>query len=141
MSTTVAVRFTKAWRTYFPGDVAGFDKEIADALVGGGVASAYTGKPAAAQVDKTAQTAPAQKPNNGKPGNNKRGGASKPETTTPGTGSLLSEAPAGSLVVAESESDEDSPTNLEGGAEGDDNSGAEAGAGGGDGADDDDEKP
>ena len=36
MSTTVSVRFTKPWRTYFPGDVAGFEKDIADALVGAG---------------------------------------------------------------------------------------------------------
>lgn len=38
MSKNIPVRFLKAWRTYFTGDVAGFSKELADDLVDGGVA-------------------------------------------------------------------------------------------------------
>lgn len=38
MSKNIPVRFLKAWRTYFTGDVAGFSKDLADELVDGGVA-------------------------------------------------------------------------------------------------------
>lgn len=44
MSDNVPVRFAKAWRAYFPGDIAGFASEVSEALIGAGVASAYSVK-------------------------------------------------------------------------------------------------
>ncbi|MCE0938166.1 hypothetical protein LU667_14355 [Pseudomonas kurunegalensis] len=94
MSTTVSVRFTKPWRTYFPGDVAGFEKDIADALVGGGVATAYSDKPVGAPIDK------APKPSSNKTPA-KRGGPAKVDSGSSGASSLVSALPAGSTVAPE----------------------------------------
>ena len=44
MSDNVPVRFSKAWRTYFPGDIAGFDSGVSEALIDAGLASAYSVK-------------------------------------------------------------------------------------------------
>lgn len=114
MSTTISVRFTKPWRPYFPGDVAGFEKDIAEALVGGGVATAYSDKPVGAPIDK----AP-------KPASNKtaarRGSPAKVDNGSAGAGSLVSALPAGSTVASEPGLDNDG---LE-----------ESGAGGGEGGD------
>lgn len=60
-TNNVAVRFLKRWRAYNPGEVAGFDPEIADKLVEGGAAEyadkARTKRPAtkAADPKKTAE--------------------------------------------------------------------------------------
>lgn len=50
MSEKVIVKFTKPWRGYSPGEVAGFEESVAEALVGGGVASGYSPASAAASV-------------------------------------------------------------------------------------------
>ena len=50
MSEKVIVKFTKPWRGYSPGEVAGFEEDVAEALVGGGVASGYSPVSAAASV-------------------------------------------------------------------------------------------
>ena len=50
MSEKVIVKFTKPWRGYSPGEVAGFEEGVAEALVGGGVASGYSPASAAASV-------------------------------------------------------------------------------------------
>ncbi|OUM34754.1 hypothetical protein B8W72_09835 [Pseudomonas putida] len=94
MSTTVSVRFTKPWRTYFPGDVAGFEKDIADALVGGGVATAYSDKPVGATIDKAPKPAGNKTPA-------RRGGPAKVDNGSSGPGSQASALPAGSTVVSE----------------------------------------
>jgi len=93
MSKKTIVRFTKAWRSYFIGDVAGFDKDTAEALIGGGVATSYSSlDPSAAQVVKDPQAA--SQPKGGKDKQaNRRGGSSKPDPVAQTAPSLLSESP------------------------------------------------
>lgn len=140
MSTTVSVRFTKPWRTYFPGDVAGFDKDIAEALVGGGVATAYTDKPIGAQIDKAPKPASNKAPA-------RRGGPAKVDSGSSGAGSQVSALPAGSTVVPESGVVDDGLEDLgAGGGEGGDSpestgSTVVDGGGGEPEEDDDDAKP
>lgn len=50
MSGKVIVKFTKPWRGYSPGEVAGFEESVAESLVGGGVATGYSSASAAASV-------------------------------------------------------------------------------------------
>ena len=50
MIEKVIVKFTKPWRGYSPGEIAGFEESVAEALVGGGVASGYSPASAAASV-------------------------------------------------------------------------------------------
>lgn len=51
MSEKVIVKFTKPWRGYSPGEVAGFEEGAVEALVGGGVASRYSPASAAASMN------------------------------------------------------------------------------------------
>ena len=140
MSTTVSVRFTKPWRTYFPGDVAGFEKDIADALVGGGVATAYSDKPVGAPIDKAPKPASNKTPA-------RRGGPAKVDNGSSGAGSLVSALAAGSTVAPEPGLDNDGLEDADaGGGEGED--GPEStgstvvdGSGGEPEEDDDDAKP
>ncbi|QDY37601.1 MULTISPECIES: hypothetical protein [Pseudomonas] len=140
MSTTVTVRFTKPWRTYFPGDVAGFEKDIADALVGGGVATAYSDKPVGAPIDKAPKPATNKAPA-------RRVGTAKVDNGSSGAGSLVSALPAASMVAPEPGPDNDGLEDADaGGGEGED--GPEStgstvvdGSGGEPEEDDDDAKP
>ncbi|KAF1310957.1 hypothetical protein BLX42_11275 [Pseudomonas sp. SG-MS2] len=50
MSEKVIVKFTKPWRGYSPGEIAGFEEDAAGALVAGGVASRYSPASSAAPV-------------------------------------------------------------------------------------------
>lgn len=139
MSTTVSVRFTKPWRTYFPGDVAGFEKDIADALVGGGVATAYSDKPVGAPVDKVPKPASNKTPA-------RRGGPAKVDNGSSGAGLLVSALPAGSTVAPEPDLDngglEDSGAGGGEGGDGPEPAGSTVvDGGGGDPEEDDDEKP
>lgn len=140
MSTTVSVRFTKPWRTYFPGDVAGFEKDIADALVGGGVATAYSDKPVGAPIDKAPKQAGNRTPA-------RRGGPAKVDNGSAGAGSLVSALPAGSTVLPERGLDNDGLEDAgAGGGEGEggpESTGSTVvdGGGGEPEEDDDDEKP
>lgn len=53
MSKPVPVTFLKPWRGYSAGEVAGFDKDIADKLKDNGVAEAYQKGKAAARPVQT----------------------------------------------------------------------------------------
>lgn len=100
MSEKVIVKFTKPWRGYSPGEVAGFEESVAEALVGGGVATGYSPASAAALVSsplserrpKAADKKPAS-----------RSGASKApvvEPQAPAVDQLSLEQPNGSLDQA-----------------------------------------
>lgn len=100
MSEKVIVKFTKPWRGYSPGEVAGFEESIAESLVGGGVATGYSSGSAAATVSsplserrpKAADKKPAS-----------RAGATKApvvEPQTPAVDPLSLELPSGSLDPA-----------------------------------------
>ncbi|WP_047595329.1 hypothetical protein [Pseudomonas plecoglossicida] len=139
MSTTVSVRFTKSWCTYFPGDVAGFEKDIAEALVGGGVATAYSDKPVGAPIDKAPKPASNKTPA-------RRGGPAKVDNGSSGAGSLVSVLGAGSTVAPEPGLDndglEDSGAGGGEGGGGPEPAGSTVVAGGGgEPEEDDDEKP
>ena len=109
MSNSVPVRFTKAWRTYFPGDVAGFDQETASTLIGGGVATAYAGTTAAAAFS-AGPSSPAAKP--GKKGSGKAAAGSKIEIVVP----TVTDPLAGALNASGTD---DSPPNESDGGEDD----------------------
>lgn len=83
MSEKVIVKFTKPWRGYSPGEVAGFEESVAEALVGGGVASGYSSASAAASVSSPLSERRVKSADR-KPG--ARAGASKP----PAEGGLTS---------------------------------------------------
>ena len=100
MSEKVIVKFTKPWRGYSPGEVAGFEESVAESLVGGGVATGYSSGSAAATVSsplserrpKAADKKPAS-----------RAGASKTpvvEPQAPAVDPLSLEQPSGSLDPA-----------------------------------------
>lgn len=100
MSEKVIVKFTKPWRGYSPGEVAGFEESVAESLVGGGVATGYSSGSAAATVSsplserrpKAADKKPAS-----------RAGATKApvvEPQTPAADPLSLEQPSGSLDPA-----------------------------------------
>ena len=100
MSGKVIVKFTKPWRGYSPGDVAGFEESVAESLVGAGVATGYSSGSAAATLSsplserrpKAADKKPAS-----------RAGASKApvvEPQTPAVDPLSLELPSGSLDPA-----------------------------------------
>lgn len=100
MSGKVIVKFTKPWRGYSPGEVAGFEESVAESLVGGGVATGYSSGSAAATVSsplserrpKAADKKPAS-----------RAGATKApvvEPQTPAVDQLSLEQPSGSLDPA-----------------------------------------
>jgi hypothetical protein len=142
MSKKTIVRFTKAWRSYFVGDVAGFDKHTAEALIGGGVATSYSSLDAsAALVVKDPQAA--SQPKGGKDKQaNKRGGSAKPDPVTSPAGSLLPETSsmAASGTGSGSDVDQDDTGNSTDGAGSDAEGGADENGGAG-GTDPDDEKP
>ena len=52
------VTFLKSWRVYNPGQVAGFEPELADQLIEAGVAAAYVGADAEAAVTEPQVVAP-----------------------------------------------------------------------------------
>lgn len=138
MSDKVIVKFTKAWRSWFAGDVAGFDSATAEALVGGGVATSYSRDASAAPIGKGAQSA--SQPKGKEKPSGKRGGGSRPEqsllsdTLTSASGSTGPAAEPGSDQDGSGGSDND---------EGSDSDGATGENGGSDddGTDPDDEKP
>jgi len=132
MSNSVPVRFTKAWRTYFPGDIAGFDHETASTLIGGGVATAYAGTTAAAAVS-AGPSSPTAKPAKKNAGS--RGAAAKNETVIPPlTGPL-----AGALTA--SGTDDSPPNDSDGGGDDSQNDGPGDETPSDDQSGDDDEKP
>lgn len=62
----VIVTFTGAWRGYSKGEVAGFEKEVAESLVEGGRAELYEGKKAGKAAGKPkSAAAPAAAPQPG----------------------------------------------------------------------------
>lgn len=142
MSNKTIVRFTKAWRSYFVGDVAGFDKDTAEALIGGGVATSYSSMDAAAaQVVKDPQAA--SQPKGGKDKQaTKRGGAAKTDPATSPVSSLLPEASsiAASGTGSGSNGDQDNTGNNAEATGSGSGSGADENGGAGD-SDPDDEKP
>jgi hypothetical protein len=142
MSNKTIVRFTKAWRTYFVGDVAGFDKDTAESLIGGGVATSYSSiTAAAAQVVKDPQATSQPKGGKDKPAN-KRGGSAKPDPVTSSGSSLLPEP--SSIVASGTGSGPDADQNLTGNSMDGAGSGSEPAVdenGGTGDTDPDDEKP
>jgi hypothetical protein len=79
MSEKVIVKFTKPWRGYSPGEIAGFEESVAEALVGGGVASGYS--PASATASVSTQLSEKRvKAADKKPAG--RAGASKPPASS-----------------------------------------------------------
>lgn len=116
MIEKVIVTFTKPWRGYSPGEVAGFAAETASALTGAGFATAFAGEPAVVS---------ARKPSG-------KGSAKKVESTKP------------AVAPGSPEQDESGGTGTtsEPGGEGGDNEGGGGGTGDeGPPADPDDEKP
>jgi len=131
MSNSVPVRFTKAWRTYFPGDIAGFDQETAATLIGGGVATAYAGTTAAAVP--AGPSNPAARPAKKNAGS--RGAAAKTETVIPAVTDPL----AGALNA--SGTDDSPPDDSDSGGDGSQNEGPGDETQPADQSGDDDEKP
>jgi hypothetical protein len=144
MSNKTIVRFTKAWRSWFAGDVAGFDKDTAEALIGGGVATSYSSiAAAAAQISKEAPGVSQPKAGKDKQAN-KRGGAAKPDTVTQPGGSLLAGTSTSALDGAGAGAGSDLNQDDNGGSAEGDGSGSEGGANGAGGVDEndpDEEKP
>ncbi|WP_346829431.1 hypothetical protein ABDX87_19970 [Pseudomonas abietaniphila] len=142
MSKKTIVRFTKAWRSYFVGDVAGFDKDTAEALIGGGVATSYSSMDAAAaQAIKEPQGASQPKAGKDKQAS-KRGGSAKPDSVTPSGSSLLPEpsSTAATGTGSGSDADQDDTENSPAGAGSFSETTADENGGAGD-TDPDDEKP
>lgn len=52
MNNNTSVKFIKAWRSYFPGEIAGFDSDVATTLVAGGVATAHPAASASATLSR-----------------------------------------------------------------------------------------
>ncbi|MCQ9422715.1 hypothetical protein NRB16_04105 [Pseudomonas sp. LJDD11] len=124
MIEKVIVTFTKAWRGYSAGEVAGFVADTASSLIGGGVATAYAGETAVVSVPLA---------NSRKPGG--KGAAKKAEPTKPAA------APE-TTGQDESGGTGTTSTTSEPGGEGGDNEGGGGGTGDeGPPADPDDEKP
>lgn len=82
MSEKVIVKFTKPWRGYSPGEIAGFDESVVEALVGGGVASHHVPASAAAS---TATPLTGKRPKAGDKNATSRAGASKAPVAEPQT--------------------------------------------------------
>lgn len=82
MSEKVIVKFTKPWRGYSPGEIAGFDESVVEALVGGGVASHHV--PASAAASATTAL-PEKRPKAGDKKVTSRAGASKVPVAEPQT--------------------------------------------------------
>lgn len=82
MSEKVIVKFSKPWRGYSPGEIAGFDESVVEALVGGGVASHHV--PASAAASATTSL-PEKRPKVGDKKVTSRAGASKVPVAEPQT--------------------------------------------------------
>ena len=101
MSEKVIVKFTKPWRGYSPGEVAGFEESVAEALVGGGVATGYSSASAAATVSSPLSE---RRPKAADKKSASRAGASKApvaEPQAPAVDPLALELPSGSLDPAD----------------------------------------
>ena len=100
MSEKVIVKFTKPWRGYSPGEVAGFEESVAETLVGAGVATGYSSGSAAATVSSPLSE---RRPKAADKKSASRAGASKApvvEPQTPAVDPLSLELPSGSLNPA-----------------------------------------
>lgn len=100
MSAKVIVKFSKPWRGYSPGEIAGFEESVAEALVGAGVATGYSPASAAASVSAVASE---KRPKTAEKKSASRAGASKAavvEPQAPAVDPLSLEQPSGSLDPA-----------------------------------------
>lgn len=80
MSEKIPVRFVKPWRSFFKDDVAGFPGDVAEELVGGGVAE-YHAPGAASEAPVKVSRSPRGARSRGASENHPAGGSSQQPAT------------------------------------------------------------